>query len=138
MSDPGDNLGSGLPGVVSFDFPDSLNIRQIQRAPGLLADHPYRTHSLTEVYAPRGEPTVDIIFVHGLTGRAHTAWTSKCGCFWPLELLSKTVASVHPRILTCGYVNTIGDNIARHAKDLAESIAAERKVSYLNFICSYT
>lgn len=89
---------------------------------------------LTPIDTPSKKPTVDIIFVHGLSGNAYKTWTSKSGCFWPMDLLPKTLASFRPRILTYIYGTTMGGDIVRHAKDLAEVVAAERKVGIARLI----
>jgi hypothetical protein len=94
---------------------------------------------LTQVYTPRGEPTVDIVFVHGLNGHPHDSWTSKStGCFWPVDLLPDILAVQRPRILTYGYNANVTaftdgvskDTVVSHAETLASSLAANRYVSY--------
>ncbi|KAJ5584453.1 uncharacterized protein N7459_004253 [Penicillium hispanicum] len=92
---------------------------------------------LSQVYVPRGDPTVDIVFVHGLNGHPHDSWTSKStNCFWPVDLLPEILAPLRPRILTYGYdanvaVFTDGasrDSIVSHAETLASSLAANRNL----------
>ncbi|KAJ5167955.1 uncharacterized protein N7482_003549 [Penicillium canariense] len=92
---------------------------------------------LTQVYAPRGEiPTVDIVFVHGLNGHPQNSWTSKSGCFWPVDLLPDVLASLRPRILTYGYNANVAaftdgasrDSIVSHAETLASTLAANRNL----------
>lgn len=93
---------------------------------------------LSQVYLPRGEPTVDIVFVHGLSGHPHDSWTSKStNCFWPVDLLPDVLAALRPRILTYGYNAAVTaftdgasrDTIVSHAETLASSLAANRNVS---------
>jgi len=100
---------------------------------------------LTEVYTPRDEATVDVVFVHGLNGHPHDSWTSKTtGCFWPVDLLPDILAVQRPRILTYGYNANVTaftdgaskDTIVSHAETLSSSLAANRNVSY-RFVCDY-
>ncbi|KAJ5601599.1 hypothetical protein N7510_011133 [Penicillium lagena] len=93
---------------------------------------------LTQIYLPRGDPQVDIVFVHGLNGNPHDSWTShkQTGCFWPLDLLPDILAPVRPRILTYGYNANVTaftdgasrDTIVSHAETLASSLAANRSL----------
>ncbi|MCJ1398164.1 hypothetical protein MMC11_001361 [Xylographa trunciseda] len=56
------------------------------------------------LYEPhdKAAATVDIIFVHGLTGNREVTWTHKTnGVFWPKDLLKRDVPTA--RILTFGY-----------------------------------
>lgn len=93
---------------------------------------------LSQVYVPRGDPTVDIVYVHGLNGHPHDSWTSKStNCFWPVDLLPDVLAPLRPRILTYGYNANVTaftdgasrDSIVSHAETLASSLAANRNVS---------
>ncbi|KAK9849280.1 hypothetical protein MYU51_014507 [Penicillium brevicompactum] len=92
---------------------------------------------LTQIYTPRDEPTIDIVFVHGLNGHPQNSWTSKnTGCFWPVDLLPDILAAQRPRILTYGYnanVTAFTDGVSRdtvvsHAETLASSLAANRNL----------
>ncbi|KAJ5728287.1 hypothetical protein N7493_004617 [Penicillium malachiteum] len=98
---------------------------------------PVKAFGLTQVYAPRGDPTVDIVFVHGLNGHPHDSWTSKStNCFWPVDLLPDVLASQRPRILTYGYNANVTaftdgasrDSIVSHAETLASNLAANRNL----------
>ncbi|KAJ5918868.1 hypothetical protein N7454_010012 [Penicillium verhagenii] len=98
---------------------------------------PFKPFGLTQVYAPRGDPTVDIVFVHGLNGHPHDSWTSKTtNCFWPVDLLPEVLASQRPRILTYGYNANVTaftdgasrDSIVSHAETLASNLAANRNL----------
>lgn len=97
---------------------------------------PVKPFGLTQVYLPRGDPTVDIVFVHGLNGHPHDSWTSKSGCFWPVDLLPEVLASQRPRILVYGYNANVTaftdgasrDSIVSHAETLASSLAANRNL----------
>lgn len=106
-----------------------------------MSNHPpvIKPFGLTQVYAPRGgDPTVDIVFVHGLNGHPKNSWTSKdgAGCFWPVDLLPEVLAPFRPRILTYGYNanvtaftdGTSRDSILSHAETLASNLAANRNV----------
>ncbi|OQD89690.1 hypothetical protein PENANT_c002G11140 [Penicillium antarcticum] len=92
---------------------------------------------LSQIYVPRDEPKVDIVFVHGLNGHPHDSWTSKnTGTFWPVDLLPDVLAAQSPRILTYGYnanVTAFTDGVSRdsvvsHAETLASSLAANRSL----------
>ncbi|KAJ5577199.1 hypothetical protein N7535_004125 [Penicillium sp. DV-2018c] len=94
-------------------------------------------YGLTQIYTPRDDPTIDIVFVHGLNGHPRNTWTSKAtGCFWPTDLLPDVLASLRPRILTYGYnanVTTFTDGTSRdsvvsHAETLASHLAANRNL----------
>ncbi|KAJ6018950.1 hypothetical protein N7522_001017 [Penicillium canescens] len=98
---------------------------------------PIKPFGLSQIYVPRDEPKVDIVFVHGLNGSPHDSWTSKTtGCFWPVDLLPDILAAQHPRILTYGYnanVTAFTDGVSRdsivsHAETLASSLAANRSL----------
>lgn len=99
---------------------------------------------LTQLYAPRGDPTVDIVFVHGLNGHPKDSWTSKSGCFWPVDLLPEALALLRPRILTYGYNATVAaftdgvsrDSIVSHAETLSSTLAANRNVCVVIFFSS--
>jgi len=96
---------------------------------------PVKPFGLSQVYVPR-EPTVDIVFVHGLNGHPHDSWTSNSGCFWPVDLLPEILAPLRPRILTYGYNASVAaftdgasrDSIVSHAETLASNLAANRNV----------
>lgn len=100
------------------------------------APRPVKSFGLTQVYAPRGDPTVDIVFVHGLNGHPKDSWTSKSGCFWPVDLLPEVLAPLRPRILTYGYNANVAaftdgasrDSIVSHSETLASNLAANRNV----------
>lgn len=102
-----------------------------------------KAFGLTQIYTPRDDPTIDIVFVHGLNGHPHDSWTSKTtGCFWPTDLLPDVLASLRPRILTYGYNANVTaftdgasrDSVVSHAETLASSLAANRNVRrYIHF-----
>ncbi|KAJ5158527.1 uncharacterized protein N7500_008178 [Penicillium coprophilum] len=96
-----------------------------------------KAFGLTQIYTPRDDPTIDIVFVHGLNGHPHDSWTSKTtGCFWPTDLLPDVLASQRPRILTYGYNANVTaftdgasrDSVVSHAETLASSLAANRNL----------
>ncbi|CAG7985244.1 unnamed protein product [Penicillium salamii] len=98
---------------------------------------PIKQFGLTQIYTPRDDPTIDIVFVHGLNGHPQNSWTSKVtGCFWPVDLLPDILAAQRPRILTYGYnanVTAFTDGVSRdtvvsHAETLASSLAANRNL----------
>ncbi|KAJ5793603.1 hypothetical protein N7457_000202 [Penicillium paradoxum] len=96
-----------------------------------------KAFGLTQIYTPRDDPTIDIVFVHGLNGHPHDSWTSKNnGCFWPTDLLPDVLASLRPRILTYGYNANVTaftdgasrDSVVSHAETLASTLAANRNL----------
>ncbi|KAJ5452120.1 hypothetical protein N7445_000303 [Penicillium cf. griseofulvum] len=96
-----------------------------------------KAFGLTQIYTPRDDPTIDIVFVHGLNGHPHDSWTSKnTGCFWPTDLLPDVLASQRPRILTYGYNANVTaftdgasrDSVVSHAETLASTLAANRNL----------
>ncbi|KAJ5827060.1 hypothetical protein N7447_003823 [Penicillium robsamsonii] len=96
-----------------------------------------KAFGLTQIYTPRDDPTIDIVFVHGLNGHPHDTWTSKdTGCFWPTDLLPDVLASQRPRILTYGYNANVTaftdgasrDTVVSHAETLASTLAANRSL----------
>lgn len=104
---------------------------------------PVKPFGLTQVYASRGDPTVDIVLVHGLNGHPRDSWTSKSGCFWPVDLLPGVLAPLRPRILTYGYNANVAaftdgasrDSIVSHAETLVSNLAANRNVrGYFFFV----
>lgn len=92
---------------------------------------------LTQVYCSKN-PTVDIVFVHGLNGHPYSTWASKSGnnVFWPVDLLPEILESKRVRLLTYGYNagvhaftdGTSNDRIHHHAETLASSLAANRSL----------
>jgi hypothetical protein len=113
----------------------TTNNRDSERIQSKKAERPSGISALTPVYIPSKEPSVDIILVHGLNGTALKTWTSESRCFWPVDLLPKSLAAfpVFPRILTYSYDASKGDDILSHAKEMAETVASDRKVSYSGF-----
>jgi pimeloyl-ACP methyl ester carboxylesterase len=84
-----------------------------------------------ETLAEGAHDTVDIVFVHGLTGNRETTW-SYDKTLWPRDLLAKELHNV--RIFTFGYdadvigfLNMAGSNCVRdHGKSLAQDLAGRR------------
>ncbi|RDW69220.1 hypothetical protein BP6252_08240 [Coleophoma cylindrospora] len=82
---------------------------------------------LTVLHIPPSEPTVDIIFVHGLGGSSRATWTfdNELSNFWPKEWLPKEPGLSGARISSFGYNGFPTDrnssstlNIADFARDL--------------------
>jgi len=78
--------------------------------------------------------TIDIVFIHGLTGSAYTTWLrEKSGVHWPRDLLKNDLKDA--RIMTFGYdadvVNfwkhAAQDGISGYANDLLGSLAGRRE-----------
>ncbi|KAI4647199.1 uncharacterized protein J4E79_010350 [Alternaria viburni] len=76
--------------------------------------------------------TVDIVFVHGLTGNRATTWTYKKSVFWPKDLLASDLHNV--RIFTFGYDADVvklltiagGNTVRDHGKSLAQDLSLRR------------
>ncbi|CAG8897091.1 unnamed protein product [Penicillium egyptiacum] len=92
-------------------------------------------YGLKTLYEPE-HATVDILFVHGLTGNRETTWTFKpTRQLWPQHFLAKDLPNA--RIITFGYDGDIigalkvaGSNTLRdHGKTLAHDLAVWRKRS---------
>ncbi|GFF56469.1 hypothetical protein IFM51744_08909 [Aspergillus udagawae] len=54
-----------------------------------------------KIFSNPSNPTVDIVFVHGLTGNCEKTWTHQNGTLWPRDLLGPDFPTA--RILTFGY-----------------------------------
>lgn len=91
---------------------------------------------LTEVFSTP-DPTVDIVFVHGLNGHPFKTWTADNGVFWPRDLLPSHLHDQRFRVLTYGYdarvsafTDGVGkDHIHHHAENLAARLYTNRSVS---------
>lgn len=80
------------------------------------------------------DATVDIVFVHGLTGDRERTWTSPVnGVCWPRDLLPTVLPDA--RVLTFGYDAYVARkhgqiaqiDISHHANDLLNALANERQ-----------
>jgi len=81
------------------------------------------------VNAEQGQPTVDIVFIHGLNGGRLSTWT-KDGVLWPRDLLPQTIPNI--RVMTFGYnadlvMNTSTYGIRDHATKLLSSLRDKRE-----------
>jgi pimeloyl-ACP methyl ester carboxylesterase len=89
-----------------------------------------RLYGLDELYAPENA-TVDIVFVHGISGHRRDTWTKE-GVLWPRDLLPTVVPDA--RILTFGYeaaVIDLNDEVTQttmetHAVDLCDRLTGLR------------
>lgn len=88
-----------------------------------------QVYGLREVHTPPN-PVVDIVLLHGLTGRPDKTFLHKeTGIYWPFDLLSKTIP--RGRIFTFGYdadvaklLGPAGQNtIQEHASNLVNDLA---------------
>ncbi|KAI1388442.1 uncharacterized protein F4822DRAFT_246736 [Hypoxylon trugodes] len=89
-------------------------------------------HGLGELYSP-DNAVVDIVFLHGLNGRAdRTFFYEKSDTFWPTDLLAKDIDNA--RIFTYGYdanvahfFGPVGQNTLQdHASNLVNRMANKR------------
>lgn len=115
---------------------------------GSTSQHEHAGYGIEAVYEP-GNPsrgTVDIVFVHGLTGDRHNTWTHKdSGTFWPEDLLAKDISDA--RLFTFGYdadivkiwgqssQNMIGAHAANLNGDLVRRRERSDPVSKLSTFC---
>lgn len=79
------------------------------------------------------KPEVDIVFLHGLTGRPDkTFLDNKTGIYWPVDILPQDIPNA--RILSFGYdadvtkfLGPVGQNtLEDHASDLVNDLARVR------------
>ncbi|KAJ3568959.1 hypothetical protein NPX13_g6245 [Xylaria arbuscula] len=93
-----------------------------------------KIYGLREVHVPE-DATVDIVFLHGLNGRADTTFLHESsGTYWPVDLLPKDVPNA--RVSTFGYdaqvtafVGPVGQNgLQDHASNLVNDLANKRSV----------
>lgn len=91
-----------------------------------------KIYGLRVLRAP-SKPEVDIVFLHGLTGRPDkTFFDNKTGVYWPVHLLSQDIPNA--RILSFGYdadvgkfLGPVGQNtLEDHASDLVNDLARVR------------
>ncbi|KAF2402677.1 hypothetical protein EJ06DRAFT_519719 [Trichodelitschia bisporula] len=69
------------------------------------SDPQYNPLGLTVLYTPDGQPTADIIFIHGLGGTSHSTWCKDGdrALFWPAKWLPAEAGLQTVRIITYGY-----------------------------------
>ncbi|KAI9811511.1 MAG: hypothetical protein M1832_000886 [Thelocarpon impressellum] len=87
------------------------------------------------LFAEPANPDVDIVFVHGLTGKRQSTWTHANGLCWPRDLLPASFPRA--RVLTFGYDADVvrlwgvpGANTLRdHGKSLAAAVATAREAA---------
>jgi hypothetical protein len=84
------------------------------------------------LYNP-SQATVDIVFIHGLTGNANSTWLhKKSNIHWPRDLIKEDIANA--RVMTFGYDVDVArfwgqvaqDGISGYAKDLLGKLARKR------------
>jgi len=88
------------------------------------------------------KPTIDIIFVQGLTGKSFDTWLAKSGTYWPTQLLPDDIPDA--RIMTFGYdadvtklVGPVGQsNIREHASTFFRELNMVRAKDQSVSICS--
>lgn len=76
---------------------------------------------LTTVYCP-SEPTIELVFVHGLGGGSRSTWSKEPDLFWPQAWLPQDDAFKDVRIHTFGY-NSNWDKVSTlNLHDFAKSL----------------
>ncbi|TRX94521.1 hypothetical protein FHL15_004676 [Xylaria flabelliformis] len=97
---------------------------------------------IKELYCPSAESTVDIVFIHGLTGDRERTWTAKNASEpWPKTLLASKLPTA--RILTFGYDAYVADwktvvsqnRIGNHSSNLLNSLAHYREEKEDTALC---
>ncbi len=90
------------------------------------------TYGLRVLCSPP-QPSVDIVFVHGLTGNSYKTWLeAESEIYWPVHLLRKDISDA--RILAFGYdadvTKFLGpvsqNNLRDHARELISDVAGLR------------
>lgn len=139
MSDPGGSytprftreLSAGIRELTTnrthFEHIDHVTIRKVHHL--TFSEDPGERSALWQVYASSETPAIDIVFVHGLNGHPYKTWTSRSGCFWPRDLLPETLSPILHRILSYSYDTSGSNDLSGHARNLAEALANDRKVS---------
>jgi hypothetical protein len=92
-----------------------------------------RGYGITVHHNP-STPTLDIVFLHGLTGGAHKTWLhERSDIYWPKDLLPHDIKDT--RVMTFGYdvdvvkfsKHAAQDSLSGYAADLLGSLAHERQ-----------
>lgn len=119
--------GAGEPKPLN---PSGLDIPSVSSIQVLFPGN--RIYGLRVLYTPP-KPEVDIVFLHGLTGRPDkTFLDNKTGIYWPVDILPQDIPNA--RILSFGYdadvtkfLGPVGQNtLEDHASDLVNDLARVR------------
>lgn len=124
----------GYRSVIQFQDPDMADFLLSQNAAShhRLANDPTPT-GLTAIWAPTN-PTIDIIFVHGLGGSAGKTWSYKSDfeTFWPSWLHKEPELST-ARVHTFGYdASIVGRKTTSGIFDFANDLLYKMKMEYVN------
>lgn len=93
-----------------------------------------QNYGIRELYEGGPEASIDIVFVHGLTGNAYDTWLHRgTGIHWPSELLRQDI--VDGRILSFGYDADIvsfwnpasSSRLSNHAENLVGELVRHRE-----------
>ena len=93
-----------------------------------------QNYGVKVLYDSGTEASVDIVFVHGLTGNAYNTWLHKdTGVHWPSELLGRDIP--HARILSFGYDADIvnlwspvsNSRLSNHAENMIGDLVRKRE-----------
>ncbi|KAI9799656.1 MAG: hypothetical protein M1833_003972 [Piccolia ochrophora] len=92
---------------------------------------------LREIYRPEGEPSIDLVFVHGLNpfgNRTHAwdTWRHADGPFWPTDFLPDDIP--HARVMLYGYNSNVAFDVSEarikhHAEELLNRLDDKREES---------
>ena len=109
---------------------------QSEHAPAQDQTHgSHLAYGLNEVHCGTDPCRLDIVFVHGLTGKAQDTWTHKSSrVFWPRDYLRSLVDA---RVFVFGYdadvasaLRTVsGDRLTDHARTLVHDLVSIRRQS---------
>ena len=93
-----------------------------------------QNYGIKELHEGGTEPSIDIVFVHGLTGNAYKTWLHEgTGVHWPSALLKQDIPDA--RILSFGYDADIvnfwnpasNSRLSNHAEDLVGDLVRKRE-----------
>lgn len=128
QDDPGGNSDEADPSFPSTSGSPAVRTTSIQ---SLFPRN--NIYGLRDLYIP-AKALVDIIFLHGLTGRADKSFLhEETGIYWPFDLLPKDIPDA--RIFSFGYdadvthlgFGSVGQNtLQNHAQNLLHDLARKR------------
>lgn len=93
-----------------------------------------QNYGIRELYSGGANASIDIVFVHGLTGNTYTTWLHKDACVhWPRDLLKQDIPNA--RILGFGYDADIvklwnpasNSRLSNHAENMVGALVRKRE-----------
>lgn len=119
--------GAASEGTQNSSLPTTLKSAAIKKG---------SNYGITVLFDPGVKATIDIVFVHGLTGNAYTTWLHKeTETHWPSKFLHEDLPNA--RILCFGYDADIvqfwnpasSATLSDHAQQLVGSLVGERELT---------